>query len=268
MEKANSGNIKALDKAMLVLDFIRESPAPVGVNEIARQCALNITTTFRILQTLKEGKWVYQDKNEKYRIGTKLSFMTPNNNFHAALQEVAYYTMQAMTAKTSHAMNLVVRNYNQCFILQQSRTNKIVDYVPPIGTCLPIYASAVGKVLLAWLPQQLQDMIMDSITFTPLTRHTITTHAALAEELEFCRKNNYAMDMMESQEGGFCIAVPIRCNDEVIAALSFSGIIKKVQQDEIASYYSLLSTAAKEIERNLFQLNGEELLERFPIDAT
>ena len=184
MEKANSGNVKALDKAMLVLDFIRESPSPVGVNEIARQCSLNITTTFRILQTLKDGQWVYQDKNEKYIIGTKLSFMTINNNFHAALQEVAYYTMQAMTAKTSHAMNLAVRNYNQCLILQQSRTNKIVDYVPPIGTSLPIYASAVGKVLMAWLPRHLQDMIMDSLVFTPLTRHTITTHAALAEELE------------------------------------------------------------------------------------
>lgn len=264
MEKANSGNIKALDKAMLVLDFIRESPTPIGVNEIARQCSLNITTTFRILQTLKEGQWVYQDNSEKYRIGTKLSFMTPNNNFYAALQEVAFYTMQAMTAKTSHAMNLAVRNYNQCFILQQSRTNKIVDYVPPIGTNLPIYASAVGKVLMAWLPESLQNMIMDSLVFTPLTRHTITTHAALAEELEFCRKNNYALDMMESQEGGFCIAVPICCNNEVIAALSFSGIIKKVQPDEIVAYYNLLSSAAREIEKNLFQMNGEELLERLP----
>lgn len=262
MEKPNSGSVKALGKAMLVLDFIRESPNPVGVNEIARQCSLNITTTFRILQTLKESKWIYQDKNEKYQIGPKLSYVSRTNNFYAVLQEVAYYTMQAMTAKTSHAMNLVVRNYNQCFILQQSRTNKIVDYVPPIGTVLPLYASAVGKVLMAWLPDRLLDMILDSLVFTPLTRYTITSRTVLTEELTLCRQNNYALDMMESQEGGYCIAVPVHCNKEVIAALSFSGIIKKLQADEIVSYSNLLASAASEIEQNLFQLNGPALLDR------
>lgn len=262
MEKTNSGSIKALDKAILVLDFIRESPDPVGVNEISRQCSLNITTTFRILQTLKESKWIYQDKNDKYQIGPKLSYVSRTNNFYTVLQEVSYYTMQAMSAKTSHAMNLVVRNYNQCFILQQSRTNKIVDYVPPIGTVLPLYASAVGKVLMAWLPDRLLDMILDSLVLTPLTRYTITSRAALAEELTLCRQNNYALDMMESQEGGYCIAVPIRCNEEVIAALSFSGIIKKLQPDEIVGYSNLLASAASEIEQNLFQLNGSALLER------
>ena len=68
--------------------------------------------------------------------------------------------------------------------------------------------------------------------------------------------------MMESQEGGYCIAVPIRCNEEVIAALSFSGIIKKLQPDEIVGYSNLLASAASEIEQNLFQLNGSALLER------
>ena len=82
------------------------------------------------------------------------------------------------------------------------------------------------------------------------------------EELELCRKNNYALDVMESQEGGFCIAVPIRCNEEVVAALSFSGIIKKIQPDEIAGYYNLLISAANEIEQNLFQLNGATLFKR------
>lgn len=262
MEKSNSGSIKALDKAILVLDFIRESPCPVGVNEIARQCSLNITTTFRILQTLKESKWIYQDKNEKYQLGPKLSYISRTNNFHTVLQEVSYYTMQRMSAQTSHAMNLAVRDYNQCFILQQSRTNKIVDYVPPIGTALPLYASAVGKVLMAWLPERLLNMILNSLVLTPLTRYTITSPASLMEELTLCRQNHYALDVMESQEGGCCIAVPIRCNQEVVAALSFSGIIKKLQPDEIIRYSNLLASAASEIEQNLFQLNGSALYER------
>ena len=246
----------------MVLDLIRSSASPIGVNDISRQCGLNVTTVFRILKTFQSSGWVYQDHEDKYRIGPKISFVNETNNFYAALSETAYYTMISLSAKTSQAMNLVIRIHNQCCILQQSRTAKIVDYVPPIGTYLPLYASATGKVLLSELPDALLNLILNSLEFKPLTAHTITDRNALVEELSACRENGYALDARESQEDGFCIAVPVRCSGSIVAALSFSGIIGRIHEDKINEYRQLLVKASSEIEKNLFMMKGPELLQR------
>mgnify|MGYP001033975842 CR=1 FL=1 len=257
MEAKAGEKVKSLEKAITILDMIRESDRPLGVNEISRQCGVNLTTAFRMLKTLKCSGWVYQDANDKYIIGPKVSFVTEKNNFFMALKEVAYYSMARLSAQTSQAMNLIVRENERCFILQQSRTEKIVDYVPPIGTVLPIYASAGGKILLSELPGLLREKILNHIDFKPLTKYTITDRDVFLHELDRCKERGYALDERESQEEGFCIAVPVRSDKgEIIAALSFSGIIGRIKDGEISYYLDLLKKASLEISENLFQLQS------------
>lgn len=255
----SSGTVKVLDKAILILDMLHASKIPLGVNEISRNGGISAASAYRILKTFKGSGWVYQNEEGKYMIGYKVSYVTEKNNFWLALKETAYYTMSRLSAETSQAMNLIVREYEKCFILQQSRTDKIVDYVPPVGTVLPIYACAGGKALLAELPPSLLNQILSSIVFKPLTPYTITSKEVFMEQLEQCKKQGYALDMRESQEEGFCIAVPLRGPDnEVIAALSFSGILGGIPSDKIQEYSVLLKKAANEISSNLFLLHPEK----------
>ena len=255
MEGKAMEKVKTLEKAIKVLDVIRDADGPLGVNEIARLSDLNLTTIFRTLQTLKGSGWVYQDKNDKYMVGPKIYYNTDRNNFYVALKEVAYYSMVRLSASTAQAMNLVVRENHRCFILQQSRTEKIVDYVPSIGTFLPIYASACGKVLLSELPEVLVNSILDLQDFRPLTPHTITSRSAIVQELSLCRVHGYALDRHETQEQGFCIAVPVRDHaGEICAALSFSGLLDQVTEKDIETYHALLTRGAQEITDNLFKV--------------
>ena len=253
LEPKSGEKIKVLEKAITILDMIKASNRPLGVNELSRECGVNLTTTFRILKTLQGRGWVYQDQNDKYIIGYKVSFVTEKNNFYVALKEIAYYTMARFSALVSQAMNLIVRENSKCFILQQSRTEKIVDYVPPIGTYVPIYASAGGKILLSELSDSLRGVILDQLDFKPLTAYTIASKTAFLEELARCQERGYALDVRESQEEGFCIAVPVRSHEgEIIAALSFSGILGGLSEEETARYFQLLKEASAEITKNLF----------------
>lgn len=246
--------IKVLEKALIILDIIKESDRPLGVNEISKLCSVNLTTSFRILKTLKMRGWVYQDENDKYIIGHKVSFVTEKSNFYLALKEIAYYTMVRLSATVSQAMNLIVRENEKCFILQQSRTEKFLDYVPPIGTIVPIYASAGGKILLSELPDLILEEILDITEFKPLTKYTITRRTVFLKELDKVRQLGYAIDAHESQEEGFCLAVPVRSKDgEIIAALSFSGFIGKISENEIDNYYQILKKGSAEITENLYQ---------------
>ena len=256
--KANE-RIKAVENTIKILDLILAAKQPLGVNEISRQSAISLTTAFRILKTLKCSGWVYQDKEDRYLVGHKISFVTEKNNFYMALREVAYYTMARLSEKTSQAMNLSVRDHNACYIIQQSRTKKIVDYVPPVGTQVSVYASACGKVLLSELPDLLLNAILDSVTFKPLTPYTLLDRAQFLEQLAKCRRDGYAIDARESMEQAYCIAVPVRFGDgEIIAALSFSGMIGDTIDDaEIQTYFSLLKEGAAEISEKLYALDGQ-----------
>lgn len=254
MEENN--NVKVLEKALTILDTIRETDRPLGVNELAKLCALSPATTFRMLRTLKSHGWVYQDENEKYTVGYKISFVTEKNSFRLAMKEVAYYTMARLSAVEREAMNLVVREQERCYILGQSRTEKIVDYVPPVGTVLPLHASACGKVLMSELPEPILSDILNTMDFRRLTSHTITDRNEFLRVLAEVRERGYALDEHESQEEGFCIAVPLRApSGEIAAALSFSGFIGQKTVSEIDYYVRLLKDAAREIMDKLFQLN-------------
>lgn len=256
--KANE-RIKAVENTIKILDLILAADQPLGVNEISRQSSISLTTAFRILKTLKGSGWIYQDKEDRYLVGHKISFVTEKNNFYMALKEVAHYTMARLSAKTSQAMNLSVRDNNKCYIIQQSRTKKIVDYVPPVGTQISIYASACGKVLLSELPDLLLGAIMDSVPIKPLTQYTVLDRAQILDLLAKCRRDGYALDARESMDHAYCIAVPVRFgNGEIIAALSFSGIIGDTIDDgKIQTYFSLLKEGASEISENLYALDGQ-----------
>jgi IclR family KDG regulon transcriptional repressor len=160
--------------------------------------------------------------------------------------------MRETSAAESRAMNLIVRNYEKCFILQQVRTGKAVEYLPPIGTELPIYASGGGKVLLAALSPTLLQEILQMIELKPLTKQTLIKKVDLMQELEKVKANGCALDAHESVEQGYCIAVPVSHSEgSVIAALSFSGFIGDFDDVDLDHYCQVLGATAQKITQSL-----------------
>lgn len=249
----NIETIKMVEHAMTVLDLLRNTREPIGVNEIAKMCDLNPSTTFRILKTLDKSGWVFQFNDRRYLSGQKISFVTEKNNLYLALREVAQFVMQEYTNKYDQAMNLLVREGAQCTILQQSRTRNLIDYVPPLFSILPIYASAGGKILLSELPIHLVDQIIRSCDMKPLTSHTITDPDQFWQTLLATAKQGYAIDFKESAENGCCIGVPVRDHEgTIIAALSFSGFIGVEDPQELQKYLPALYEASEKITQSLY----------------
>jgi DNA-binding IclR family transcriptional regulator len=254
---AGENTIKMVDQALSVLDALRLERKSLGVNEIAKQCGISPSTAFRILKTLEAGGWVFQCGDRRYIAGQKLSFVIEKNNLYLALKEVASFVMDRYTTKHSQAMNLIVRDGSHCYIMQQSRTKNLVDYIPPLYSDLPFYACAGGKILLTELPIGLVDEIINSCEMLPLTQYTITDAEKFWQELRLVAKQGYAYDHKESAENGSCIAVPIRdCEGNIIAALSFSGFVGIEDKAELLQYITPLQEAATEISKSLYRCWG------------
>lgn len=246
--------IKMVDRALNVLDTLRTERKRLGVNEIAKLCDISPSTTFRILKTLEANGWVYQCNDDRYIVGQKISFVMEKNNLYLALKEIAAFVMERYTAKYGQAMNLIVREGAHCYILQQSRTRNLVDYVPPLYAELPFYACAGGKILLSELPIGLVEQIIGSCEMVPLTKYTITDPDVFWQELRTVATRNYAFDDRESAENGSCLAVPVRDNEgNIIAALSFSGFVGISKPDDLLTYLPPLQEASGEISHLMYR---------------
>lgn len=246
--------IKMVDRALTVLDMLRFERKGLGVNEIAKQCGFSPSTTFRILKTLELNGWVFQFSDKRYIAGEKLSFVLEKNNLFLALKDVASFVMRRYSKKHNKAMNLMVREAARCYILQQSRTDSLMDYIPPLYSELPFYASSGGKILLSELPNSLVGEIINSTQMLQLTKHTITDAEQFRDELRTVVKQGYAVDYKESAENGSCIAVPVRDNEgTIIASLSFSGFIGNTDETTLLQYIPALKDASTEISQSLYQ---------------
>lgn len=246
--------IKMVERAMDVLDLLHSNHTCLGVNEIAKQCGLNPSTAFRILKTLEKTGWVFQLSDTSYISGNKIDFVIEKDNLLLALSDVAGFVMCDFTEKYNQAMNLMVREGNQCIILQQSRTKSLLNYVPPLHSRIPLYASAGGKVLPSELPVSLAEQIISSIDMVPFTKYTLTDKEAFLQVLKQTASLGYAIDHKESCENSSCIAVPVRnCSGSIIAALSFSGFISIDDPAHLLKYLPALKEASEKISRSLYR---------------
>lgn len=245
--------IKMVETSMEVLDLLRTSKNPLGVNAIAKQCQINPSTSFRILKTFEKTGWVYQLEDNRYIAGGKICFYTEKNNFFLALRDVAKFVMDDCTSRHGIAMNLIVRDGADCTIIQQSLTKSIVNYIPPLNSVLPYYACGGGKILLCELPELLIEQILSTYRMEALTPYTITSPKQYLTELEKTKLNGFAIDFQESSLNGSCIAVPVRDRDgTIVASLSFSGLIGVQNPDSLMKYVPILQDASKKITSRLY----------------
>lgn len=252
-----SSTIKMVVNAMNVLDLLLTANDRMGVNQIAQMCEISPATTFRILKSMEQNGWIFQFSDGKYSLGEKVKFRTEKESFYLALRDVASIIMPVYSERYSQNMNLVVRKGFRCSIIEQTRMNRLIDYLVPVGTQVPYNASAGGKVLLSELPSELTDTIISSVPMIPFTSRTITDPDLFREELAKVKEQGYALDNLESFTGAGCIAVPVRDNkNTIVAALSFTGITCFDDPEFIEKFLPPLQEASSEINRLLYKSWG------------
>ena len=255
MSTSDSTKILVIEKMVKIVDALKAEKSPMGVNELSRKVSVNGATTYRILRSLMDYGWIYQNSEGKYTIGYKLSLGFDVEKFYLVLKDVSYCVMKELTDQVNEAVNLVVRHNENGIVLQQTRTSKMLDYVTAIDSVIPLHATSCGKILLSELPEYQLSSIFRVMDFKPYTSHTITSQNEFTNNLELVRRRGYATDISESLENASCISVAVRGpSDEIIAALSFTGILSKLTPEKEFYYFDLLTKASREITKSMFQI--------------
>ncbi|MCD6527911.1 MAG: IclR family transcriptional regulator [Desulfuromonas sp.] len=216
--------IQAVSHALDLLEQFHDEVDELGVTELSKRLKLHKNNVFRLLATLESRGYIEQNKaTENYRLGLKSLELGQTFIKQMGLLRQAKLTLENLVEECNETAYVAIFKENHVVYLDVVETDMTVRVVSRVGSRLPAYCTAAGKVHLA----NLSDEEMDSFLPKDLQTFTSTTHAtrdALKADLKLVVENGYAMDNEELDPGVRCIAAPIRdYTRRIVGAISLSG---------------------------------------------
>jgi IclR family KDG regulon transcriptional repressor len=240
-------NVQSVERAIAILESFSLGKPERGVNELSRELGLHKSTVSRLMRTLKHGGLLSRNpETERYRLGVDLIGLAAQVVSFMDVREVALPFLRELAEVCRDTVNLSVMDAGQVVNLEQ--------FVPPtrriknigrVGRRMSPHCTAAGKVLLAYLPQDELDRILQA-GLEQHTPHTITDPDELRKELARVREQSYATVREELEEGLNVVAAPIHDHTgQVVASVSVAGPAYRITPElfpELAG--RLMDTAA------------------------
>ncbi len=247
------GHSQSLVRGLNLLERLSTSPGGLALSELAEQADLAPSTTHRLLQALQGQGFVAQDSElgvwkidvKTFRIG---------NSFLEARDFVATSRpfLRRLTVSTGETANLGIRDGGTVVFLAQSESSQMMRMITALGSRAPLHASGIGKALMAWLPDDELERILDEQGLNRVTENTLHTPEALRAGLAEIRRQGFACDREEHAIGLHCVAACL--HDEhgtPLAAISGSGPVARIPEARLLELGALVRDTASEITARL-----------------
>jgi DNA-binding IclR family transcriptional regulator len=231
-----------------------ESPLEwVSSSELSRRARLPIPSGYRLLQTLEDIGAVIRDSRRLYRPGPLMLSLSDQVMMPSLLREFSHDLMTTLAKCLSLTVHLGVLEHGMVTYLAKVSSRGAFPVHTRVGAQLEPYCSALGKVLLAALPDdEVESFILDG-ELIALTPNTIRTGTALRAEIEKVREQGYALDDREHQANMRCIAVPVRDhNGLTMAALSATDDAERMPEGRQVEIRGALLSAVASLEQQLY----------------
>jgi len=212
-------------KALDILECLASAERPLSAQDVAQHCSLSRPTAYRHLVTLSTRDYVTTcDDGRSYQVGPKVLELGKSFLDRLDLPELARASMRELSRTSQETVHLTVLDGTEILYVAKVDGPQSVRMYSAIGTRNPLYCTAMGKAILAFLPPEKRTALLDQTTLAPRTPNTITDRTALDRHLELVRSQGFAIDDVEFEEGIRCLGAPIlNHTGRVTAAISISG---------------------------------------------
>ena len=249
--QGTTGTSQSLERGLAILSSFHANRSLIGVSELSRGLDLSRSTAHRYVTTLAKLGYLQQDpESKRYRLGPKvldLGFSALNS---MDLLEISAPYLRQLSDETQHTVNLAILDGTEVVYIERCRTTRPgqqdIDLNLHVGARLPAYCTAMGKLLLAYLPDRERRELMTDIRLERRAPGTITNRRLLAIEFERIREEGYAVNDQELTPGLHSIAAPIRSDSrEVVAATNMAAHSSMISLQDLIDHLGphLIATA-------------------------
>jgi IclR family KDG regulon transcriptional repressor len=243
--------LKDLTKIILLFNTFQFEER--SVTEISKILSMLPSKVSRMLGTIeKDGFLEKNPETKKYRLGIRFFELGVVYAFHLPLRRIIRPHIEQMAKELNLTVGWAILRNNRVIVVDRIQNMNIDMLAQRIGLNLPIHTTAIGKLLLAYLPEEEQDKILESIDLVKLTDATMVDKKIIKESLKVVKERGYATDEGETHEDLNGIAAPIKnSTGGVVAAIHLMGENTRTNPQEFFQFASFLKEKALFISRQL-----------------
>lgn len=217
--------LSSVRNAARLLKEFSSKDRELGVSELARRLELGKSTVHRLLVTLAEEHLVEQDDNTgRYRLGLAIYDLGAAVATGLDLHEAVMPAMEQLRAATSETVHVAVLDGREVVYVERLDSPHTLRLFLEVGRRNWAHCTGTGKCLLAYLPPNDLERILDGWELPRITDRTIVDQESLRSELKEIRRRGIAHNNGESELGVLSVAGPIRdVSGRIRAAISVAG---------------------------------------------
>ena len=241
---------QSLERGLAILACFTPDRPVLGIANIADELGMSRSTTHRYVITLVALGYLEQGASRKYRLGLKVTDLGMSALNATGLSEHAHPYLEELRQRTSYTTSVAVLDGPEIVYVDRVRSLRrgqgAVDLNLHPGSRLPAYCTAMGKLLLAYLPENEQGELITEMKLTKQGPNTITSKKALVAELDEIQSEGFAVNDEELVPELHSIAAPVRNEArEVVAAVNLAAHTSMISLSELVDALSphLVSTA-------------------------
>ena len=254
MLRQSSKTSSAIHKAIAVLEILARDVRPLGAPDIADQLGTSRQTVHRIIAQLEEIGLVQRDATrERFLLGVRFNELAISAITSSHHNKLCHVILERLVSKVRETCNVGVLDSNEVIYIDRVECDWPLRVQLQPGSRLPVYCTAIGKLLLAHLPQKLQDHYLDTVKLAQLTENTITDPDTFRAALGEIREQGFSINNQEDSVGLIAIAVPIQSQSgTMMAGLAIHGPEARLSTSRAKELIPTLTEAASAISRALF----------------
>jgi IclR family pca regulon transcriptional regulator len=222
-ERNGYQGIQSVARALSILELFSDRRPSLTVSEVAELTGLNRATCYRFCQTLRHLGYLEELSDRRFRPGLKAVSLAYSALSSRELPELAMPYLQRLREDINETVNMALLDDTEVVYVARVLSDHLISLRLYVGSRLPAYASSLGRAMLAFLPEDERDAILDRSELVPLTANTISDRKRLVSELKKIRKQGYAVNNQEIAPGLRGIAAPVLTDSgRPIAAINVS----------------------------------------------
>lgn len=253
MAQLKEYSVPSIERALSVLECLGQSKRGFSISEIGRRLKIPKSSAHLILTTLERRGFLQKNtQTGRYHFGLQLVSLSRSALENLDLREEARPFLGSLMQESGLTVHMAVLEREEAVIIEKVEAPGLVRLASWIGRRLDVNCTGVGKVLIAFLPNDELDYLLRTKDFARHNSRTIISKTALRRELALVKQAGYALDNEEDEPGVCCIGAPVfDANGKVVAAISVAGTTSQIGTDRVQKLAGQVMRTARGISLRL-----------------
>ncbi len=236
-------------RLLLVLEEMAKAGVPVTPTEVNESLGLPKPTIHRLFNTLEQEGFIQREMDGRgYSPGRRSRLMSTGILSSLRIRTARVAILAKLAEDIGETANIALPDRDAMIYLDRVETHWPLRIQLPIGTQVPFYCTASGKLYLSSLDRRHLKNYAQSAQLEPRTERTIVNPTQLIDEISEIKRRGYSVDNEEFMESMIAVAVPILDRHQrLVSTLSFHGPVQRLSIEAAIAHVPRLHTAAKQL---------------------